>query len=315
MRRFVVLLSVVIGVVVLWSGGWLFAAAFVRGQIDAQSTASPSVACSDLSIAGFPFRFDIACKGARLVDGDVTVEVDEVRVSALVYMPTFVEIFARGPARYADAFSGASYQLDWSKLQASVRLDWTSLARASLVADDLVLNDTVLDVLEVARVGHAEFHAVGADGAVGADNRNIALFARLDKAVVPQNEAPIDANASVLVTEWPADVRTWGAADILPFWSAGDGALEIETAQVTTGDLWAEISGTLAPDQTGRLDGALTLRSRGVSPMMQQYMAAPLAGALLGPEDAGGEARQTLGITHSVLRAGIVPLLELPPLF
>ena len=49
-------------------------------------------------------------------------------------------------------FPAPSYRLDWDSMQASVRLDGLSLARASLVADGLVLNDTVLDVTEMARV-------------------------------------------------------------------------------------------------------------------------------------------------------------------
>ncbi len=93
------------------------------------------------------------------------------------------------------------------------------------------------------------------------------------------------------------------------------GALAIETAEMTTGDLSAALEGSLAPDTAGRLNGSLILTSRGFAPLLKEYMAAPLAGALLGPEDPDGVAHQTLAISNSILRAGIVPLFAFPPLF
>ncbi len=314
-RRFVTLLIIVFGIAALWSGGWFLAAGFVRSQIGAVATGSPAIACAELDLAGYPFRFDVTCTGAKIVDGDISVRVGEVRATALVYMPTFVEIFADGPAEYADAFTGAANRLDWDRMQASVRLDWLSLARASVVADGLVASDTVLDVTEMARASHAEFHVVGVDGAVGADNRNLRIYARFDDVVTPRLAEPLQADATALVTEWPADVRSWGAPDIIPFWAAGDGDLRIEMAEMSTGELSGSLSGTLALDEEGLVDGALELKSRGVAPLLKDYLAAPLAAAVLGPEDASGEAQQTLVFSHSVMRAGIVPLFGLPPLF
>ena len=315
MNRFVVLAIAVFAVVALWCGGWFFGASWLRGEIEARAASEPSIACAELAIAGFPFRYDITCTGATVTDLDVQLSVDELRASVLVYNPTFAEIFARGPATLSDAFTGAAYRLDWQSLQASVRLDWTALNRASLVAEGLVLTDTVLDPIEMARVGHLELHALGTEGATGAERRNLRLYARLQNAEAPQVDAPVDAEASALVTEWPADIRSWGARDVLPYWAGGGGALLVEQAKVTTGELSADIQGSLAPDPAGRIDGSLTLASRGFGPLLRDYMAAPLANVLLGPEDPDGVAHQTLVISHSILRAGIVPLLEFPPLF
>ena len=84
---------------------------------------------------------------------------------------------------------------------------------------------------------------------------------------------------------------------------------------MTTGELSAALEGTLSPDTTGHLNGSLALTSRGFAPLLKEYMAAPLAGALLGPEDPDGVAHQTLAISNSILRAGIMPLFAFPPLF
>ncbi len=314
-RRFVTLLTIVLAVAGLWSGGWFLAAFWLRGEIETAAKGDPALSCAELTIGGYPFRFDVTCTGMRFVDGDVSVSLQEGRATARIYMPTFVELSAEGPAGYEDAFSGAAYRLDWQNMQASVRLDGFALARASLVADGLVLNDAVLDVVEMARVPHAEFHAVGTDGATGKDKRNIRLFARFDKAEPKRLEAPLDAEISALVTEWPADVLSWRSPDLLPYWATQGGQLRIEKAEMTTGDLWASLDGTLAPDNKGLIDGSLTLNSRGFGPLMRDYLAAPFAAALLGPEDGTGTAHQTLVFSHSIMRAGIVPLLQLPPLF
>ncbi len=314
-RRFVTLLIIVFGIAALWSGGWYLAAWVLRGEIDKAATGSPSIACADLKIGGYPFRFDVTCTGASIIDGDISVSIGEMRATALVYMPNFVELFADGPATYSDAFTGASNRLDWNRMQASVRLDWLSLARASIVADGLVASDTVLDITEMARASHAEFHAVGVDGAVGKDNRNLRFYAKLQDVVTPRLADPLQADVSALLTEWPADVRTWGASDIVRYWASGDGDLRIEKAEMSTGELSGTLSGTLALDAEGLVDGSLSLTSRGVAPLLKDYLAAPLASALLGPEDPSGEAHQTLVFSHSIMRAGIVPLFGFPPLF
>ena len=315
MKRFVALGLVVVAVVALWCGGWVFGANWLRGEIAKRAGAAPSIACTQLGIAGFPFRYDITCTGAVVTDADITVAVDELRASVLVYNPTFAEIFARGPATLTDAFTGASYRLDWQSLQASVRLDWTALNRASLVAEGLVLSDTVLDTLEMGRVAHLELHALGTDGAIGAERRNLRLYAKVENVESPQVTDPVQAEISARVTEWPENILLWGARDVLPYWADGNGALAIEKAEMTTGDLSATLDGTLAPDTNGRLNGSLSLTSRGFGPLLKEHMAAPLAGALLGPEDPDGVTHQTLAISNSILRAGIVPLIEFPPLF
>ena len=228
MNRFAWLAIAVFAVVALWCGGWFFGASFIKGQIESRAGAEPAISCATLGIGGFPFRYDITCTGAQMIDADTTVDVSEVRASARVYSPTFVEVFAQGPAKMTDAFTGAAYRLDWQSLQASVRLDWTALARASVVADGLVLADTVLDVTEIARIRHAEFHAVGVDGALGANNRNLRLYLSVVDAEHTRLEAPLQAEANVLVTEWPADVRVWGNRQSLIDWAAGEGALTLE---------------------------------------------------------------------------------------
>ena len=315
MNRFVALGSVVVAVVALWCGGWFLGAGWLKGEIANRAEAAPSVVCDELGIAGFPFRYDITCTGARVTNEDISVSVGELRASLLVYNPTFVELFARGPATLSDAFTGAAYRLDWQTLQASVRLDWTALNRASLVADGLVLSDTVLDTYELARIAHLELHALGTEGAVAPERRNLRLFAGVENAVAPQLANPVMAEISARLTEWPKNILLWGASDVLPYWASGGGALAIEKAELTTGDLSAALEGTLAPDESGRINGSLSLTSRGFGPLLKEYMAPPLAGALLGPEDPDGVTHQTLAISNSILRAGIVPLLEFPPLF
>ena len=313
-RRFVVLAVLVGLVVVLWSGLWLAGALVIRDQVAALAGRTPALKCAGIDVGGFPFRFDVTCSGATLDDTDLTVKIAELRASIRVYAPTHLIVFAKGPAEVGDAFSGAAWRIDWQNLEASVRTDLFALARASLVADGVVVSDTVLDQTEIARFGHAEAHAVGIVAAAG-ETRDLQLFVKVAEGRLPQAEAPIGLDGTAVVTQWPADLRRWGDDGLLAGWAARGGGIEITGGRFESGALSADVDGTLKPDDAGLVDGTLQLRSRGLAPMMRKFLAAPLAGALLGPEDASGETHQTLTFSRSVLRAGVVPLLELPPLF
>jgi len=315
MSRFAALFSVLVGLFVLWTGAWFAGAALIRARIEQAANGTPSVACTLLTIEGYPFRYAVACTDAVLTDGDVRIGIAELSASISINRPTVVGMTASSPATYTNAFSGAVIRLDWDSLAASVRLDWLSLDHAAVAIEGLVASDAVLDPFELARIGHAAFDAVGVDGAKTGSRRNLRLSAHIEEANLPQLEAPLFADITAYLTEWPAKVTDWGRNDLLSVWAAGGGEVNIDKAEIVTGALSAGLSGTLVPDSTGCIDGTLTLISRGFGPLMRHYLAAPLAGALLGPEDETGQSRQILVFSHSILRAGIVPLIELPPLF
>src|SRR5690554_3658761 len=164
MKRFVIVIVVVLAVSALWAAGWMYVASRITAEAQALAQADgvtqPRLSCENFSVGGFPFSFSPHCANADIVSGDVTVSVPDIRATALFYRPTHFQIVATGPASISDAFTGAVTGLDWSNLHASVRLDGNRLARASLLADEIVYADMLLgeDVLATAQRG--EFHLV-----------------------------------------------------------------------------------------------------------------------------------------------------------
>ncbi|MCS6759532.1 MAG: DUF2125 domain-containing protein, partial [Candidatus Devosia euplotis] len=90
-QRIIILGSVVLAVVALWSLARLVLAGLVRQQIAAQAQAdgltTPQITCGTLDIGGFTFRFDADCTRARIVSGDWVFELPGLRASVLVYAP------------------------------------------------------------------------------------------------------------------------------------------------------------------------------------------------------------------------------------
>ena len=101
-KRIIILGSVVIAVIVLWSAAWFVAAGFVKQNIEAQALAdgvtAPQITCGTLDVGGFPFRFDADCETARIVTGDTVIDMPGIRASIRVYAPTHLLASAQGTA-------------------------------------------------------------------------------------------------------------------------------------------------------------------------------------------------------------------------
>ena len=82
-KRIIILGGVVVAVIVLWSVAWVVLAGVVRQNVEALAQAdgvtTPQVTCQGLDVGGFPFRFDVDCQTARVVSGDVAVDVPGIR--------------------------------------------------------------------------------------------------------------------------------------------------------------------------------------------------------------------------------------------
>ena len=76
-KRIIILGSVVVAVVVLWSVAWLFGANYIKQTIEAQAAADgvsqPRVTCETLNVGGFPFRYDVHCESAQMASCDLAL--------------------------------------------------------------------------------------------------------------------------------------------------------------------------------------------------------------------------------------------------
>jgi hypothetical protein len=322
MNRFVYLGLGVLAVVLIWSGAWFYFAGQVRGEVEslaqADGVTSPRLVCGGLDVSGFPFRFDVACREAEIVSGDVTVSVPEIRASALMYNPTHIVASARGPAAISNAFTGARNSLAWGTLDGSVRLtDWR-IGRLSLVADDLTWTDTLVGEMLIAESPHAEFHLIDMPELYDAETRTAALAGY---ATAEQVNAPglgVTSGDIALETELtglPADLALLGAPGALQRWQQAGGQLNIVSLSGTDGENFVSASGQLALNDAGQLDGQLKVNSKGIVERLAGLIPQQYQGLLLGEPADDGSYSNTITFAGGVVMAGLIPAAMIPPLF
>lgn len=314
MKRFAITIGIALLLVAGWSAAWFLGAGWLRDQVVSASADSPSLTCGDIKIAGYPFRFDLTCSAAALAYQDITIKLPEIRATALIYRLTHVLIFLESPAQITDAFSGAANSLSWTMLEGSVRLNNWAMARASLIGDNLVFNDVLLTTTELGRAAHLDMQILGTDGAKGVGLQNIELFVRIKDGLLPQ-AAMSQVAINGLATEIPADVRLWGLPDMVRNWALAGGTLKLNSADFDNANVSAKLSGELAVGGDGLANGQFTMISKGLRPFVREMFPSPMDGLILGREQADGTSKQTMTIIKSVVRAGALPLYQLPPLF
>lgn len=269
-------------------------------------------------MAGWPFRFDLTCAQMTLVDSDVTLRVDEIKATALVYRPTHILAFANGSAAISDAFFGTEQAVRWSKLEASLRTNGWRLARLSIQAEDLEYADTLLGETQRAHLSEAEVHLLDMPGQQEEIEGLMTLgaFARINRAYIPayeieNGELTLEAEANAL----PDDIRFWSTPDLLTQWQAAGGKLKITRFETSDPDTSLNLLGDIGLSPAGEAEGAMTLTSSGLAERLEEILPAQMRGLVLGNRQDDDSYRQVLTIRRGAVFAGLTPLATIPPLF
>lgn len=332
MKKFVTLIVLVLLVVGAWSAGWLWAAGEIRSSVaslgEGDGSAAPKLTCGTFDVTGFPFRFDVTCAAATIIDGDVTTTIAGLKGSVLVYNPTQAVFSALAPVTLADAYSGAQSRIDFAGAQGSASLlnddmlqgltgaGWR-IGRISVVADGLTWTDTLVGDVLALSAGHAEAHLLDIPEAHHAETGTAALagFATLTEVAAPglavtDGEVSFEAELSGL----PDDLRAFAdSAAALDRWRNAGGQLKLVSVKGSAGADFVEGSGTLGLDAGARVDGALQLRSRGVVERLGGLLPPELTGLIAGSPADDGSYSQQVNIKAGVVFTGLVPVAMIPP--
>jgi hypothetical protein len=335
LRKFMWLAIAVVVLVGLWTAGWVWAAGEATRQVkllaEADGETAPKLTCGTLDISGFPFRFDLECLDATLVDQDLTATFAGLKGSVLVYAPSHLIFSAKAPFSLADAFSGSQRRLDFGALEGSLRLTSPDLmrglngegwriARFSLVADDLKLTDTVAGEIVEASSKHLEAHLLDVpelhDKAAGtAALRGYLSTTALDLPGLQVIAA--DTSAEVELTAVPDDLRAFGEPDALRRWQAAGGSLaltKLAGSQPAPEERF-EITGQLKLNGGGYPEGQIDYTTKGVLDRFAQFLPAMQLAMLRGAPNADGSFRNSLTITDGQVKLLAVPFAQLLPLF
>lgn len=321
-KRIIILGSVVVAVIGLWSAAWLVLAGMIKQNVDALVLAdgveTPSLACGALGVGGYPFRFDVDCSNARVVSGDVLVEVPGIRASVRVYAPTHMLVSALGPLQLTDNFTGTRNGVSWSVLEASVRLDSWRIARASVSGKDLVWSDALFGDAVIAQSPLVELHLFDIPEQHDAERQVAALaaYGRAETLSWP-GLTLTDTNAEIQLelSGLPDDVRNWGDPMLLPRLQQAGGKLNVVSVHATDGDSTLDATGGLGLDAAGMLDGQIAITSTGVAERIGSMIGEPWRTLVLGAPGADGVYSNQLTFKAGAIFSGLVPIASVPPLY
>lgn len=332
MRKFVILIVVVLVVAGAWTGAWFYGAGEINHGISALAAgdgdASPKLTCGRQNVTGFPFRFDIACEDATLLSGDMTMTLGGFRASVLAYNPTHAKFSALAPLTLSDAFSGARSRIAFDALEGSAQVvardlmqglggDGWRIGRISVIADGVAWTDTVVGEVPVLSAERIEAHLTDVPAEHRPETGTASLAAHLALSEVAAPGYAIekaDAAIAAEITGLPDDLRALGADDALARWQKAGGQLELVSLKGTAGEDFVESSGALGLDSGARLDGQVRLKSRGLIERLGGLIPEDWKGLIVGGEEADGSYSQVLTVKAGVVFSGFMPITVIPPL-
>ena len=321
-KRIIILGSVVVVVIVLWSAAWLVLSGMIKQNITALASTdgvtTPNMACGTLEVGGFPFRFDVDCETARIVSGDIVVDVPGIRASILVYRPFQLRVSALGPLQLTDNFTGTRNAVAWSSLEASVRLDNWRIARGSISGKDLVWSDTLFGDALIAQSPLVELHLLDIPEQHDPERHlaAMALYAPVQGLVWPGlTLAGTSAEIQLELTGLPDDVRNWGDPMLLRNLQQSGGALKVVAIHGTDAASTLDAQGELQLDPQGLLDGSIGISSTGVAERIGPLLEEPWRTLVLGTPSAIGAHTNQLNFRAGAVFSGLVPIAAVPPLF
>lgn len=262
----------------VWSGFWFYAASQVGVQADAwraqEAKSGRNYDCAKRTVAGFPFRLEIACEGASVAlvsqtasNTPFTAKLGEILVVAQIYDPKLVIAQFASPASVVIP-EQSPLRVDWSKARASVVGLPAVPQRGSIVFDDVAIDRVNSNSLQVpvARARHLELHGRLSDGSP-ADHPVI-------ETVLQMNDGSVQGVHPVLAEPFNADIRAklTGLQDFAPKpWperfreiAAAGGKVEIVQSRIQQGEMIAVAAGTLALNARGNLEGELQMTVTGL---------------------------------------------------
>lgn len=322
MKRIIALAIVVVLVIAAWTGAWFWGAGFITDQVRSFATedgvTEPKVVCGSFNVGGYPFGFDVTCANATVTYGDITATATGLKVSAEVYNPTHVLVFAQSPVTVADAFTGSQSRIDFDSLEGSARLTGWRIGRVSLIVEKPVWNDTVLDDRLIAKADHLEAHLIDLpeqhDDKAGL--AGLGQYAEIDNLNAPGFQ--INAGKATFegdLDKLPDDIRTWSGSDLVKRWQAAGGMFTLKSLKGDDGDTHFEATGNASLDAQGRVNGQLKLSSKGVVERLGTTIPDQYKGLIVGAPAADGSYSQTVNIAAGIMFVGLVPAGMLPPVF
>ncbi len=317
-RRLFWLVGLLLLAFAFYSAGWYWAAARVKSEtaeaVAALNTMGIQAECTNMTVSGYPLRFDVACDGLAYQDDGraVAATAGSVNAAASLFSPLSPTVDLDGPLR-AIAPGVMPLWIDWDRLRATAALSWPLPRRLTMTAEGLSGQTDPQDGDPVQL-----FSAGNAEAVLSPDGQDLDYSGRFSdlevdaEAIGGRTVPPLDASAEAKLKNGLALLRT-GAK------SLRGQSIEIGNLQLSSGEARISLSGPVSVDADGLVDASLRIRIEN-----PKAVGAILAAAI--PEkksqiEQGFSALAMLGATPMPLTVvkgkaalGFIPLGRIDPL-
>lgn len=307
----------------LYTGGWFYAASWLKDRATKELAASEqglhSASCSNLSVRGYPFRIGVFCDSLGIDDraSGLSATFGAFRSAAQVYRPGHAVIELDGPAQVR-VTPDVAFDVDWDLMRASA-VAWTNgLDRASIAYDGLKgrLNVPSKGLSLGIAATHGEKHIRQSGEALDVAASLEALSLDLGDKVLP----PLNVAVDVTIADAAKWISAEGPPPTLPLGTSA----ELRGLSLDLGaDNRMTLSGPVSVDDAGYVSGALDLTIEGVTGWRDRISEVfpdaaetvqRVAGAIKGLSGGHDRAVVKLNIRQGTVYLGLFPVAEIPPL-
>jgi hypothetical protein len=347
-RKYLLFIATLVAGALLWTAGWFWFADKLRADITAfaqqQRAEGVLLDWSDLSVTGFPVRFDTTFRSpvARTATRERSISWAgaDTSIRPFVEGPGVVSFRAPGRHRVDIAEDGKQMSLAADTRDLKGRLSFTHSGQVSGLRGraeplNLLINEAV--PLKLSNAAFDWERRNGADAPEGIHPEGVGESLSLVLEQIDLTHVPLDPGVARMlgrtVERLAGQIDLRGplqpesvSAKSLARWREAGGTLEVESLTLNWGPLRIAGNGTLTVDQALQPVGAFAARISGLDTVLdlleqrgevrpQQAALARIALAVLthAPENGGPpEARVPVSIQNRMLSIGPVPLIQLP---
>lgn len=293
------------------SAWWIFASREAARAMDLwvqrESQAGREWECKDRAIRGYPFRIELECPtlNFKAKDGAIA-SVNAGRVQAVwqIYQPSLIIVeFDRV---LSVAFrSGVTRELKTSSLRMSLHFDALDLP------DRLALVGEQVDMPSVLSSANLELHILR--GGENGEPNDLRFYVETQNTLIEglrrDDAKPMTIMADARASEG-AVLYAHGAGSVLDRWREAGGKLHINGLKITRGEGELQMKGTIALDETHRLNGKVDVKANGFSDLLDAI------GLKTGGFTLNAKSMNLpLAVERGKLFLGPLKVGELPPLY
>ncbi|ASP35097.1 hypothetical protein CHH27_19155 [Labrenzia sp. VG12] len=332
-RGYILLITAIVVVVAGWSAAWAYGRSILGDQIDQQlqrmATQGLDLSCGNLEIAGYPFRYEVACRDMQSEDRfGATGALGGLNAVALIYNPRHVIFEATSPAAMSVPVAGLSGDVTWTTARASMKFSGDALGALDAVVDQpaAVFGSTLSEGAFAADKAEVHLRQVPdvagmLEGFVTVDRLALKSLPALPQSLMLRGHARIEGGMALMV-----------GADLASLVQAKGGELPIRLMLAEAGfeASRAAASGDLVLAGDGTLSGVLEVTIGNAADLLQSLKPvfppedqafSLLEGVVKSLDTAATEVdgvrtiKVPVTINQGLVQVGLLPVGRIPPLF